>query len=529
MTASLGAVPAAVSATHDCSGLDMSIATFAAGIDAIIIGDPIDSVNYDKCGRTHSSSSVQVMKELDAEQEWGDYYQSYATSHEEQRQEHAKTVNSLQDSDTVVWTRMQFDANQDYKDGNLTLAQYQQAGYSAARDYYAAQQVLALESAETHMGDISYQINRAEMEDGIGANETLNVGLVTQDGTIVEGDAIENESYTSGSENVTYRLANGEQHTIQVLTVTDTDTGDTTILSPVDPKFVVEPSSYNGSFSVQYRDSWTPADGNTAGSWGENTNGTALVAVAPPDSNSSDTVAYDPSLYNNEFYRMDTSREQLEDNFAGFAEGLYPALENGTVTPDEATPAAGWIDATDPSKLENHYIYKVATLSSAGWETPDLNQTGTMTLQYQGNNYTGLLVTETSPAGGWVVGTEYNTSDVDGRESFIRTDGGTVDLENDTTFTITSATGPNGEALDTVSTTRPTRITYNNSEYIAMLDNIETYAEEIEEREPDGGGAGDGPGVAWWQAGLIAAAAFGALYAMSMRRDDDERLYGGQR
>lgn len=544
ITAGLAGGPATVSATHDCNGAEMTVATFAAGFDGIynmatdgmsgavdvITGDAVgDTPYFDKCGRTHSSGAVEEMKSLDAEQEWLDFYQAYAAAQENQRQGYVESSNNLEESDTVAWTRMQFDANQAYKDGDLTLAEYKQAGFDTARDYYGHKQALTLETAETHMADVNYQIQRADSEDQINASDTLNVGTVTDDGTIVENESIDNVSHTTGMTNVTYRLASGEQYMIEVLTVTDTDTDDDIILSPVDPKYVVEPDSYDGDFAVQYRDSWTPADGNTAGNWTSNDQGTALIAVAPDGSGEDNVVAYDPSLYNHEFYLMSTIRDQLEDNFDGFAEQMYEAFEDGTVTPDEATPATGYIDATDPSNAENHYIYKIATLSSMGFETPDLNQTGTMTMAYDGSEYTGLLVSENTPEDGWVVGTEYNPADIDGREIFVTTDGNMIDIENGTSFTITSATDKDGNDIDTVETDRTVEKTYNNDDYLELVDRINDMADEIEDREPEGTGVGpSGSGIAWWQGGLMALALLAALYVLSMR-GDDEPPYGGSR
>jgi len=547
MYGGIGVQPAA--ATHDCNGTDMLIAATSAGFDTVFSGDDEDSINillgeeppegvlggesfnYDKCARNHGSGSVQEMKQLDAEQEWIDYYQGYATAHEEQRQEYLEAKRTYDNTDTTVWTRMQFVSNQEYKEtnGNITESEYIQAGYAASNSFYGDSQVAVLESAETHMGDVLYQIRRAENESGINASETLNVALVTENGTIEQADLMQNETYSTELTNVTYQLEDGRTHTIGVLTVTNTDSGSTTILSPVDPKYVVNPGDYDGSFDAQYRDSWNASDGNTAGEWTRNDAGTALVALPPNDSSESKIVAYDPSMYNHEFHITNTYHNTLTDNYDPVASSMYQALENGTISPEEATPSNGYIDATDPRNAGSHWIYKVATLQSAGYETAKLNETGTMTMQYQGSNYTGLLVSENSPAGGWVVGTEYAASEINGTEMFVTTDGTTVDIQQNSTFTITRAEDKDGNEIGTVTTSQPVYKTYNNSEYMKLIDRVNDLAAEVESREPEGGGGGQSGGVSPLQAAVVVAVLLGAIWLANRRKDDDELPYRGGR
>jgi len=126
-----------------------------------------------------------------------------------------------------------------------------------------------------------------------------------------------------------------------------------------------------------------------------------------------------------------------------------------------------------------------------GFDTPDLNQSGTMDVTYENTTYTGLLLARNAPGGSWNVNTTYDPSNIDGPVMLATTDGRKIDLTSN--FTVESMRAKDGSNIESVNTTKYAYKTANSSELMEMQERLTTLRQEIEDREP-GGGAGGGSG-----------------------------------
>ncbi|WP_232686493.1 hypothetical protein [Halobacterium zhouii] len=507
----------------------MAIAAVAAGSAWATGDDPSNVINYDLCGRNHNQY-VEEQKKDDADQEWVDFYLGLRTEHENHEQDYVQRANNLQDTDTLIWVRAQAAAVSAHKNNtNISLDAMIQAGYEPIEAHYAAQQYMMLEDAETQMANMNYQITRAEGEDYLNGSDIVNVGTVNANGSLIDTNAV-NASFTGKSVNVTYKLADGSTHTISVLTYTNTETGQRVIASPVPTRYVVGTSAdYNGTFAMQYHDSWVPASGNQAGYWTQNENATVIVATASDDmTNYTDAIAYNPSMYTANFRTTSDKVAQLKANLPGWAESMRNALNNGTISHVEATPTTAKIDSyANETASSQYYIYKVATLAGVGFQTPDLNNVSRMKIDVNGGNtsYTGYLLARQSPDNGWQVGQQYVAGNWS-RVMIVGESGAEVELDDSDTFTITSATDMDGNELSSVSTKQYVEKTYNNTAYLEMVEAMEKLTQEIEDREPSGVGGAGGPAVGPMQALAMLIALLAGLYVMYGR--DEEPPRGGR-
>lgn len=529
-----------VAATHDCDGVDMFIASVGAGADYVASpGDPIDTVYYEKCGLNHQAQVVNEMKENDADQEWTDIYTASAATYENQRQSWVTRTNLAENQDVIVWGRGQAEAIMAWRDNGANQSGMETAFSNYTEAYWAQQQRMVLENAETQMASLQYERNAAVMEDNVTANDTYRYGQVQSDRTVIDtygSDSSNAHDFQVDGDaamvNVTYTLTDGSTKTIEVITSRNAN-DDLVIWSPAPKEYVTSVGADAGNesnyvFITNYRDTYS----SSSGSWDRDNSGDAWVAMpSPEDDNMSATPAYDPSLFAESYTLMQDINDQQADNIPPTTKSLYEGLENGTIKPDEAIPALTQIDYyTNRSADGNHFVYTTAILANGGMETPSLNSTGHMWVEYQGTEYKGFLMTHDSPENGWQVNQTYNTSDFDGTEIIVSTDGQSITLDENSEFTITKITDENGNEKNSTTTQQYSQKTYNNTEFTQTVDEMQELRELIEQREPDGaGGAGGGlGGVSPLQAAGVLAILVGVAYIL-YRNEDDEPPYGGAR
>ncbi len=135
-------------------------------------------------------------------------------------------------------------------------------------------------------------------------------------------------------------------------------------------------------------------------------------------------------------------------------------------------------------KNTTSYVDATALAAYSGMSTPDLNNTGSMTVTHNGTTYEGLLLSQNAPDAGWQSGETYDPALLSGMQLFaVAGDNGRI-IELDGPFTIDAISGPSGDPISTADTVEVTYETANTSEdYAALQEQIRTLNEEIEERK----------------------------------------------
>ncbi|GGL73741.1 hypothetical protein [Halocalculus aciditolerans] len=246
-------------------------------------------------------------------------------------------------------------------------------------------------------------------------------------------------------------------------------------------------------------------------------NGMQIGVKAPPGGSEvvlwtpGSTVAKFPATWN----KTEDISQQTKANLAPSIESISNAHAAG----------ANWSELINPSTLAQeyatnysstgHWSYALATAAASGYALPDLNETSTMTVSYDGATYEGAIMSQQAPSGGtWEVGTTYNSSQIPGSQIILTTEGEHVDINGE--FTITSMTDKTGSALN--STTSQTYVfeAANNEEYYQMMDELNELREEIKQREPTTGGGSGGGGESSGGSSMTAAAIGGGLLLVAL-------------
>jgi hypothetical protein len=151
------------------------------------------------------------------------------------------------------------------------------------------------------------------------------------------------------------------------------------------------------------------------------------------------------------------------------------------------------------SRAQNGSYYDVIGASAAmGLETPNLNETGQMTItDGAGTTHQGMLFARNPPNNEWVVGQTYDPANISGPVQFATTDGEMMQL--DRPFTVESATDKEGNSRDSVGTTRYNYQTADTSETTGKYDDLLGLTGELQQRsesvDSNGGGGSSGGGT----------------------------------
>ncbi|WP_435319035.1 hypothetical protein [Haloarchaeobius sp. TZWSO28] len=370
--------------------------------------------------------------------------------------------NALENSRTVAWTKAEV-ATLKALENNSTQSETRVAARNAVRDYYSRMEKNLIVHGSVVVEEVVYLV---EVEANQSLNsETIQLSVENQDdsrhtiggGTFNwEGDKKVTETYTlSNGSTVNYTAFHvDEVGLIQGMhPVTPMDSGNHDLRIK---------STYNGSTVYVYN----------------STRGSATLA----------------DIHN--------QRDQLLSQMNETVNGLYGSYVRGelNVTEYRSVQAAadGW--ATDLD--ENGYsIYSVLALARAGQATPDLNNTGSMTIEtseFTGNNtteeLTGLLLASEPPNGdNWTVGQTYDPANINGTLTFHVEASNRSEVLTEP-FTLVGATGKDGQNISVVQTQQYNYETSNYSDLGDKLDKLIELRKEEQERIDDATNGGTGGG-----------------------------------
>lgn len=314
---------------------------------------------------------------------------------------------------------------------------------AAINDYYTVKQLNLIESWNS-------SVNHLEYVDQVAANESISDFYIYMDATN-NGTPIE--------EAINFSNPMGAPTTASVTTVNNTNKNIRTILT--------EGGEGDGYFT--YTHSIDPDE-----IYG--------VYVSPP-SDSYDKLQFLNTSSTNEwksrYNEIETQAANARAEVDTFANTTYDQYQQGRINSS---------DLLDPLTISRYYSpsgnFSNWALSNArllGLATPEtLDKTGKFSISYNGVNYEGMLLSDSSPNGGFASGLTYNATELSGTQ-YIATSSGLIELKGE--FTINEITSRDGESLDSVEYEQPNYTASNISEYESLLQNLTEDREQLEARE----------------------------------------------
>jgi len=227
-----------------------------------------------------------------------------------------------------------------------------------------------------------------------------------------------------------------------------------------------------------------------------------------------------------QFERSNTLNSDLQAEVDPFVNGTWTAFENGQIEASDVISRNNLMFryGTDALNNSNASLYdSTAALSTMGLATPNINSTGTMTVEYDGVEYTGMVLAKEAPGGSWNTGTTYNTSEIGGVVVLATTDGERIDMEGE--FTLTEMKNQDGDQIEETQATKVVYKTSNTSELLDKMDRIIELRQQIEATKPKassgGGDSGDSGGNGFLKAiasflGISAGAAAVVLLGVAV-------------
>ena len=244
------------------------------------------------------------------------------------------------------------------------------------------------------------------------------------------------------------------------------------------------------------------------------------LAVRAPTSNYETLTLVEFQSVISQWDRIETQNTEVQGKLDAFVNNTYDSYQQGEInTSDLVDPYLG---AREYSP-ETSDTWNLRTLASMGLNSPqNLSSIGVMNITTDGQTYSGVLMTDESPAGGFVVNQTYNTTQLNGSQFIAELDGGTLELEG--TFTITSAETTEGEAYADGESIEYRDVSYetaNTEEFQALQQQLDELTAEINARQQNlrnSGGVGwlpDFGGVGLGTAAPVLVLAGGALVLLN--------------
>jgi hypothetical protein len=369
--------------------------------------------------------------------------------------------NYLQDTRTTAFAEGQKEVFNALS-ANLSESEVRTRGKEAVEDYYATKQINYLRTVEGQLQRARLIDDRADAESGV-SGDIINLETGTT------GSEPQNDYDFAGNVTVNVELVNGSTYAYKSVYVS---TGSDYWLR----WFSSTSSAQSFSSGATTPDKFGRLDAkSTAG------NPSRIII------NASDT--------NRIWTSIEDKSQQVSDNIDKFANKTYDEYQAGNISVSGAinplTLARSY--STDYNDT-GYYIFAQATLASAGYETPNLDNAAETNIEMlDGTQRNGLLATSDGPPGGtWETGTTYQPDRIQGPVLFLEKDGTLRELNDP--FTVTEIRDYNGSEIDSTDTQNFTYQPVNTDEYLKIQKNLTEFRNIIEEKQSNAGAGGAGGG-----------------------------------
>jgi len=415
-------------------------------------------INSDKCDSSHLSQDYQELQEAAENSTETQIYNAGKQAKADQTQYFDLQNNYLLDSGTPAMTKAESAAIAAI-DANKSRSEVKQDARNAVQDYYSRMQMNLVDQWGVHIETIgTMEVN----QESAGISEMF----VESDGGI-SGSSRDTRIHDTPTEEGSVTLLNGTTYFARGLRLAESDTGNY--------HTTVWPNTGNVSYTI------------TSGVTLSSKN---IVVQAIEGETGYNAVTY--YEYKNRWNAIDSKSQQMEDNAAVWADGVYNASQSGGDITNYISPSTLAEKYSTDFNSTGYYGYAVGYAGAQGFAIPNLTTTNLMTIQADGKSFNGLLMSQNPPSNGmWEVGTTYNAQNIVGKQLIATTDGNLYDIQGE--FTITSMQDKDGNE---VQTTTVRQIEYNVSnadeEYAKLQDTIRQLQLEVNALEPMGSGSSGG-------------------------------------
>ncbi|MFC4448133.1 MULTISPECIES: hypothetical protein [Halorussus] len=465
----------------------MVVAVFSAG-----------QINEDKCGDNHVDHVIEDMQESDANQTKTDIYS--AASGQKAQTQNSLTVmdNYLNDTESVAWMHAEKAIAKAYKNGK-SKAEAKIAAKEAIEDYYAVKQRNLIETWNVSLTAADTLRQRAVMEEKVPDDYVYTATESRDDATT----SVDSTNYTSTQ----ITLVNETSHNVSSLRMNMSGYSTPAIVTV---SGMTQKPSYNSLYVGTFE-----SEGNFDGSQVY----LQGIAVAPPSSDYSRLQYLEFQQFETRWNKLGSKASSLQSEVDPYVDSTWDAYQEDRINASDVMSRTTLmfeqgVDAKNSSGMYN----TVAGLAAMGLETPNLNESGYMTVQMDGQTYEGLLLADNPPNGTWETNTTYTASNFSGPVNLATLDGGLKTVEGE--FVIQNMTDKSGDEIQSIQTREYVYKTSDASGLLEKMEDMQTLRMEIEEREPTaGGGSSSGTGldnVSMKQIGAILAI-LGGLALISSR------------
>lgn len=226
----------------------------------------------------------------------------------------------------------------------------------------------------------------------------------------------------------------------------------------------------------------------------------SAFAVEAANSSLENLEFWNFAQYESRWSEIGTQSTDVKAQIETFVNNTFDSYQQGDINSTELVdPYLGARDysAENASQFQS---WALRSLTALGLDSPDnLSSVGRMNVSANGSTYTGILMSDGNPDGGFTVGETYNATNLTGLQFVALDDGGTHELTGE--FTLESATGADGTEYESGENITYTNITYETAgteEFKALQDQLDNLSAEINARQQrlrnSGGGGGLFPG-----------------------------------
>jgi len=427
-------------ASHECGMLE-TIGGYMLESGGLVEG--VDTTGESACTENHVDDAVEQLDAADAEQTKYDIWNA-ANAHKGQAKDNLVTKsNYLTDTESIVRLNIQ-SAISKAAINNRSEAEATSISRDVSDDYYATKQMNLIESWEMQVATHQMLRDRAASEDGIndyfvGVNSHQVEGYDTKQVTLVNGS------------------------TVQVRGIIATHPGDT------------------------YEHWIGPSDGETDD---------ASFHVEPHNDTAERLEFGQTSKYRSLWQDIEKQNNDIKSEMDVYVEGIWQGIESGEIDPVDVRSRVNLMTEYGSSATNSTGTYgTIAGLAAMGLETPNLDNSGYMTVEYGGETVEGVLVGN-APGGEWRSGMSYDMTTFDDAVQMATLDGSLEKIEGD--FRIVKITDKSGNEISSVSTQEQDYQVSNTTEQQQLMQEISDLRDQIEDREIEvnvnGGGSSDSGG-----------------------------------
>lgn len=402
--------------------------------------------------------------------------------------ESTRTVydNYLNDSRSAAWSKAEIAVSNAYAN-NSSKTEARAAAREAIKDYWSVKEQNLLSSWNTQVSSMWMLQKRAENE---------SVTPVFRSISALPDYSQSGQGPLRNVSRVNLTLSNGSQMSVMRYKTagyyweTDYHNGAVFWASPKQITITATP--------------WEHA--NTEYHWGGIREHQGLNTTSTDTTDSTRVVS--TVWYHETLTEIDQTRESQINTSYEWIDGMWSALDNGSVSPSEITSRTTDLYRLSPDASGNASLYRAtAALSGLGLSTPDMDGLGTMEVTHAPNNTTdhGLILANQAPNGSWQAHTTYNASEIPGAEYLATTDGQQLKLEGE--FRIGNITSTDGAHLKNVTAERTVYRTSNATEYIQKMQRLVNQTQAAQR----GGGGQTGSGSGGGGSSPVVVAGLGVL------------------